>query len=107
MNEKRQYAISKRARKLIGKRTRAALQAKRERGERISDLPPYGFQYRGDRMIEHRGEQQVIQRMIALKREGHSLRGIGRELTLKGIPSRSGQWHHTVIRDALRRAGMK
>ncbi len=104
----KEYAFSKRARKLIGQRSKEALRKKMDCGERVSDIPPYGWQYVGQKMIEHSGEQAVIQRIIGWRADGLGSRTICRKLMALGIPSRGGiKWYHASVLKILRRAGVK
>ena len=57
---------------LIGARTRAALGAKRRRGERISGIISFGFRLAGDgrQLIAHDGEQSTLKAIRAARAEG-------------------------------------
>lgn len=78
-------------RALIRTRTRAALQAKRARGERAGEVP-YGFTADSTgRLEENPAEQAVIKHVLDLRAAGLSLRGVTAELARVGIVSRSGK----------------
>jgi len=79
-------------RALIRARTRAALQAKRARGERVGSIA-YGFTLAPDGVhlvaLEH--EQRTIARARRLARAGRSLRSIAAALARAGHVSRAGR----------------
>ncbi len=76
---------------LIRARTRAALQAKKARGERAG-MVPFGFRALDDGKLLHaHAEQSVIDRVCELRREGFSLRGIVTTLEGEGTTARTGQ----------------
>ena len=79
-------------REAIGERTSAALQAKRQRGERYSGRSPYGWQYVDGRMVENSDEQQtlcLVESMVS--NEKLSLRAISSRLADQGIINRNGK----------------
>lgn len=76
---------------LIRARTKAALQAKRARGERAGTVP-YGYTADVDgKLVWNEAEQGVIAVVKELRAAGLSLRGIVAELARRGIVSRSGR----------------
>lgn len=78
-------------RELIRARTRAALKAKRARGERAGNVP---WGYRADpqgRLDPHDPERAIIDRVRALRAEGLSLRAIVNTLADEALASRSGK----------------
>jgi DNA invertase Pin-like site-specific DNA recombinase len=86
-------------RALIRSRTRAALEAKRAKGERIGAIT-YGFAVAADGVhlvaVEH--EQRAISRARRLAGNGRSLRSIAAALAHAGYVSRSGRpFHPTQI----------
>jgi len=84
-------AASQYERELIAARTRAALAAKRARGERAGEVP-YGFTAdAAGRLVPNAGEQGVIAQVRALRAAGLSLRGIVAELARVGIVARTGK----------------
>lgn len=78
-------------RSLIRARTRAALAAKRARGERTGEVP-YGF-YAGPngQLVRNEAEQKVIALVKHYRASGMTLRAIVAELARAGITSRSGR----------------
>lgn len=92
---------------VIAGRTRAALAAKRARGERTGAVP-FGFAVAGDgrTLVENPGEQEVIRLIRTLRSEGKTLRSIVGECERRGLASRSGQpIQKTQVERILRRAG--
>lgn len=84
-------AFSEYERLLIGSRTKAALRAKKARGERVGN-PPYGFEHGEDgELVPERREQRVIEAVKVLRAKGCSLRRIVKELKSHGITGRRGR----------------
>jgi len=85
-------AFAEYERLLIGARTKAALGAKRARGERTGQIP-YGFALADDgvQLLPVAAEQDVIVEARRLQGAGQSLRAIARELARRGFVSRSGK----------------
>lgn len=84
----------------IRARTKAALAAKRARGERVGHIP-YGFAVvdGGQALVENQDEQRVIAIVDALRAEGASWRTIADELNDSGLTNRPGRaWNHTNVR---------
>ena len=60
-------------RHMIAARTKAALQAKRARGERVSRFPPFGFAFTSTGgLVQVEGEQRVLQFLLAARAKGLS-----------------------------------
>ena len=78
-------------RAIIGSRTRAALAAKRSRGERIGTLP-YGYRLAADgvHLEADEAEQAIIASVWHLSGEGHSQRAIVAHLARCGVVGRRG-----------------
>lgn len=78
-------------RALIRARTKAALQAKRAKGERAGAVP-YGFTAdAAGRLSPDAGEQEVIAAVRDLRAAGMPLRGIVAELAKRSLVSRAGR----------------
>ena len=92
-------------RAMIRERTRAAMNVKRARGERISGHAPFGWDFgSGGRLIENSREQQIIARVQRFRAEGMSFRGIATRLDRQGIPPKRGRrWVHTTVKSILLR----
>lgn len=76
---------------VTGARIRAALAAKRARGERIGTVP-YGYRLAADGVhtVEDEGEQTVIVAVHELSARGLSQRAIAAELGARGVVGRTG-----------------
>jgi DNA invertase Pin-like site-specific DNA recombinase len=84
-------AIAQYERALIRARTRAALAAKRARGERAGEVP-YGYDADADgRLVENPAEQGVLVVVRERRAAGLSLRAIVGELEARGLVSRAGR----------------
>ena len=84
-------AFAEYERLIIGARTKAALQAKKARGERTGSVP-YGYRLAADGVAleAHGPEQEVIIQARALKDAGLSLRKVAAELARMGFHARNG-----------------
>ena len=63
--------LNQRERKVISLRTRAALQRKKQKGERLG-RPRYGWRFENGQLHPVPAEQEAIARMKALKEKGYS-----------------------------------
>lgn len=78
-------------REAIGERTREALAAKRNRGERTGTVP-FGFSLAPDgKLTENTDEQRALEIVRQLRGEGWTLGAIADELNRQGFTSRSGR----------------
>ena len=79
-------------RAMIGQRTKAALQRKKARGERVGGLP-FGFAVSADGKTLERveAEQTIIAAAKALRANGLSLRKVAEALATLGMLDRSGK----------------
>lgn len=78
-------------RALIRARTKAALAAKRAKGERAGAVP-YGFTAdAGGRLVANEAEQGIIRIVRDLRAAGMPLRAVVEELARRGLTSRSGR----------------
>ena len=78
-------------RAVIRQRTRAALAAKKARGERVGTLP-YGYRLAADglHLMADAAEQAVLTSVRQLAREGLSQRAIVAQLAERGVVGRKG-----------------
>jgi DNA invertase Pin-like site-specific DNA recombinase len=84
---------------IIRARTKAALGAKKARGERMGKLP-YGFTVADDgvHLIPCPGEQLILRRIADLRDSGFSLRAIAKALNEDGLFNRQGNpWNNVSI----------
>ena len=84
-------AFAEYERLVIKARTRAALAAKRRRGERSGQVP-YGARLGGDgrTLVDDPGERALMTEVRALRSAGWSLRAIAAELTRRKVPTKRG-----------------
>jgi DNA invertase Pin-like site-specific DNA recombinase len=98
-------AFSEYERLLIAARTRAALAAKRKRGERVSGILPFGYQLGGDgKTLEPVAAEQATMTLIrSLRNNGHSFQAIADRLNEDGIFTRSGsRWRLQYIASVVK-----
>lgn len=76
-------------RNIIGERTRAVLRHKRVKREAYSPTP-LGFRRDGKQLVEDEREQQTLDRIRSLHRDGLSLNAIARTLNAEGVPAKNG-----------------
>jgi DNA invertase Pin-like site-specific DNA recombinase len=94
-------------RETIGERTRAALQFKRSRGERLGGRVEYGFTVApdGKTLLPCLAEQEVLATIRTMRAAGHTLQSIADELNARGIYRREGsKWEHRFLSRLLKRA---
>jgi site-specific DNA recombinase len=90
---------------LIKARTRAALLAKKARGERYGQVP-YGHRLAGDgvRLVPDPAEAATVALIIELRAAQMPLRAIAGELDRRAVPTKSGRpWRHSTVHDVLKR----
>lgn len=95
-------------RALIRLRTKAALAAKKARGERAGEVP-FGCALAPDgrRLVPNPKEEEVIKAVVTLRKEGRSIRAIAAECARLGHVSRSGMpLGKTQIDRLLRRSAV-
>ncbi len=78
-------------REAIGERTKAALQVKKNQGQRIGEVP-FGWSLAEDAttLVINEDEQEALSLMRELRASGVSYRKIARELEARGIPTKRG-----------------
>ncbi len=94
-------------RNIIGERTSVALAHKRSNGEKTGGTIPYGFDVTADGLLTmNKNEQKAVHLILRLKRKGHSLRSICRELEKEGHKTKTGKykWYPKVVSSILKRA---
>ena len=94
-------------RNLTSERTKAAMQVKRARGQRISRHIPYGYDLGADgiTLTENPEEQAVITEIVRLRAAGTSLAKIAQALTERGIQTKRGstRWAHKTVAGLIER----
>lgn len=98
-------AMGEMERGLTGDRTRAVLQHKRLKGERVGTTP-YGWRVLDDSkvLVEDADEQAVITSILTMRDAGRSHRKIAQEMNERGVAARGDRWHPTTVRRVLQRA---
>ena len=96
-------AFSEYERLIIGARTKAALQAKKKRGERVGYIP-FGSRLGEDgiHIEEDESEQSVLEQIRQLMQDGLSTRKIAAEMNRRGAFNRGdAKWNHASIHQVM------
>jgi DNA invertase Pin-like site-specific DNA recombinase len=96
-------AFAEYERALIGARTKAALAAKKVKGERIGGIP-YGFSSVDGKLVPNEDEQRVILQAKYLSSTGLSMRGICAKFAVEGVVFRNFSWNSPAHADRLLKA---
>jgi len=97
-------AFAEYERLVIGARTKAALQAKKARGERTGSIP-YGYQCDANsNLVANDREQAAIAAIMEMNSRGLSLRNIATRLDRLGYIPRGKAWHAQTIANILKEA---
>ena len=85
-------------RALIRTRTTAAMAVKKGRGERVGAIP-FGSNLGADgkTLVPHIEEQEAIQLITRLRKNGLTLKGIANKLNADGVACRGGKWYVTSV----------
>ena len=81
---------------LLAARTKAALQAKKKRGERVGYIP-FGYKLADDgiHLELHEEEKNILDKMGALRKSGFSIRDIAKVMNENQIFNRGQSiWNH-------------
>ncbi len=92
-------AFSEYERLIIGARTKAALKAKRARGEAAGNVP-FGYNLNADgRTLDANPQEQTVLGILReLRHAGYTLRAIAAELNAQGFTTRRGSaWRHEYV----------
>ena len=96
--------LATRERRLIGERTKLALDRKKERGEFCGGEPPYGYKAVDGVLIPETEEQQVVFKIRSLRKKNYSIRRIVLCLRQDGHLNRRGKpFHKTQVARILAR----
>ena len=96
-------AFAEYERALIGARTKAALAAKKAKGERVGGVP-YGFSDVDGVLVPNEDERRVIVEAKYLSSTGLSLRGICAKFAVEGVVFRNFSWNSPAHADRLLKA---
>jgi DNA invertase Pin-like site-specific DNA recombinase len=99
-------AFSEYERLIIKARTKAGLQAKKRRGERVGQLPlGHDLADDGKHLIPNPDEQAAIAMVKGLRAEGRTIRAIVDEMNARAIPTKeNGRWHIPTVARILKTA---
>lgn len=92
-------AFAEYERLIIGARTKAALQVKKKKGERVGYIP-FGYRLCSDNihLEEDETEQKILKEICGLRKDGFSFRNIANELNEMKIYNRNGnKWNHVSV----------
>ncbi|MBM3267804.1 MAG: recombinase family protein [Candidatus Sericytochromatia bacterium] len=92
-------------REAVAERTALALAHKQAQGEHVGSVP-FGYRIEGGRLVAADAEAVTVDRIVALRSAGLTLRGIADTLAAEGIATkRGGAWAPAQVANILRRAG--
>ena len=98
-------AIGEMERGQVRERTAAALERKRERGEKTGGGVPYGYKVASGRIVADADERRVTKRMERLRAKGYTLRKVAERLNRDGLRTKRGaSWKAVQVARALRNA---
>ena len=90
---------------MIGERTKAALAAKKRRGEKIG-RPAFGVRIEGTREVAEPAEAAVVREIQELTSTGVSDSEVARRLNARGVVTKTGKaWTHVQVGRALAKFG--
>lgn len=97
-------ALAQYDRAMIRLRLSSGRRRKAESGGYAYGAPPLGYKVVDRELVKDDREQRVLRRMRRLRKDGLSLREIGRTLESEGLdPKRGTRWHPTTVARALTR----
>lgn len=83
---------------LTSERTAAALAHKKANGEAYGPTP-YGFQRVEDELVADKAERKVVDKILARRAAGQTLRAIAEWLNTAGIPTKQGgRWYASTVK---------
>jgi len=89
---------------VIKARTKAALDAKKQRNERVGHIP-FGYQLAPDgvHIEENKKELRIIKKMKILRKKGYSVRKIADKMNQKKLFNRKGaKWNHSSVHRVMK-----
>jgi len=89
----------------ISDRTKAALQYKKQNGEKTGGDVPFGYRARAGKLYADPKEQEAVRLILDRHEKGKSLRSIARELEAAGHRRKAGgtRWHPQTIASIIER----
>ena len=91
---------------LVSERTRAALAHKKDKGQRIGNIP-FGYKLAADgkTLIEDEQEKQLLINVSKLRKKGYTLQQIADRLNKRGKTTRTGrEWQYQHVQNLLKPA---
>jgi len=98
-------ALAQMEREQIAERTRDAMRAKANNGEKVSRFAPIGKRFSGNAVLSDAQESEAIAAATAMRSEGLSLKRIARNLARMGYRSRVGTTYSASTIAAMLRSG--
>lgn len=91
-------AVSQLEAGMIRRRLKRGREHKAAQGGYAHGAPAYGYRASDGELVPDEAEQEVVEAVLRMRRDGASLRDIARHLNSQGIPSkRGGRWHPTTV----------
>ncbi|WP_127718252.1 recombinase family protein [Halobacteriovorax sp. HLS] len=74
------------------------------KASRKAPILSYGEKLIGNTRVVHKGEQKIIEKMMALLDQGQNFSQISKYLNNKNIPTkRGGSWHPSTVKEIIKR----
>ncbi len=90
-------------RETIGERTSAALRHKQSQGEHVG-APGLGYKVSGGKLEKIEAEMEIVDRILAMREQGLTLRAIAGSLNKEGVPTkRGGKWYAKTVSNVINR----
>lgn len=100
-------ALAEMERGIIGERTKAVLQHKKENGE-VWGPVPYGFKRVRRKIVSEESEQHTIKKVLHLRENGLNYSQISRELNNLGLKTKKGNsWFPQTVKNIVVQSGSK
>lgn len=97
-------AVAEFERAMIKIRTKAAMNMKRSRGEKLGGRLPFGYDSQDGNLVQNQDERLVIDQVLRYRNEGQSIRSIIGLLNESGIPTKMGKrWNIRQIQLIIKR----
>ena len=75
-----------------------------EKPRRKAPTLSYGEKLIGTKRVVHKGEQKIIEKILALLNQGQNYTQISKYLNSKNIPTkRGGLWHPSTVKEIIKR----
>lgn len=95
-------------RETIAERTQAALDVKRQKGEKLGGIVPYGYRVKDGRLHPYEPEHRVLRAILKARQEGKGYSEIAEALNEQGVkPRKARRWYQSTIRYICLRDGLR